>query len=417
MSALGTVWGNVRGVWAVLRPPERRRWLALIPLGALAAGLEVLCAGAIFTLVGALTGPPAGPVAGALAAVGLGGLGSLALATGVLFLAKTGVAVALIHANHRAVEHGRAAVAGRLFAGALDAPWTLHLERGVAEAAHDLLGRAGAAFDDVVWPAAQLAVNGVTAAALVGLLLAVAPGITLAVGAALVAWLAAVHRLSRRFADRAGQAEDRAQREGLQAVWQTLGALREIRALGREGFFQARFEATQAALVRARYVRATLAGLPRVWTETLFVLLMLGVVFALHDAADPTAAFSLLGLCAYVALRLLPLANGSLWLLGRIRWGTPAVQRLVADHGRLADPPGWQRRPPPPVTGPVAVAVEGLRFAWPEGPPVLDGAALAVAPGEAVAVVGPTGAGKSTLLHLLAGLLRPTAGEILADGE
>lgn len=42
---------------------------------------------------------------------------------------------------------------------------------------------------------------------------------------------------------------------------------------------------------------------------------------------------------------------------------------------------------------------------------------LSVAPGQVLAVLGPNGAGKSTLLGLLAGLLRPTAGRVVLDGE
>jgi putative ABC transport system ATP-binding protein len=43
----------------------------------------------------------------------------------------------------------------------------------------------------------------------------------------------------------------------------------------------------------------------------------------------------------------------------------------------------------------------------------LDRIDLAVAPGEFLAVMGPSGGGKSTLLHLLGGIDRPTAGELL----
>jgi ABC-type lipoprotein export system ATPase subunit len=46
----------------------------------------------------------------------------------------------------------------------------------------------------------------------------------------------------------------------------------------------------------------------------------------------------------------------------------------------------------------------------------LDHVSLAIARHEFVAVVGPSGCGKSTLLHLIAGLDRPTAGEITVDG-
>lgn len=55
----------------------------------------------------------------------------------------------------------------------------------------------------------------------------------------------------------------------------------------------------------------------------------------------------------------------------------------------------------------------GLTFRYTRhGPPVFDDLSLALCCGDRVALMGPNGSGKSTLLHLIAGLLRPRAGEI-----
>lgn len=57
-----------------------------------------------------------------------------------------------------------------------------------------------------------------------------------------------------------------------------------------------------------------------------------------------------------------------------------------------------------------------VRFAY-DGAPVIDGVSLAVPAGRIVGILGPNGSGKTTLLKLLAGTLRPDAGDVTLEGR
>ena len=68
----------------------------------------------------------------------------------------------------------------------------------------------------------------------------------------------------------------------------------------------------------------------------------------------------------------------------------------------------------------VVLALEGVGRQLPSGGrmlKILDGIDLEVRRGEFVAVLGPSGSGKSTLLALMAGLDRPSSGEVRVNGE
>src|SRR5437667_9241990 len=69
-------------------------------------------------------------------------------------------------------------------------------------------------------------------------------------------------------------------------------------------------------------------------------------------------------------------------------------------------------------SAPVVAAIEVTRRygAGDTAVDALRGVSLEVARGKLTAVMGPSGSGKSTLMHILAGLDRPTSGEVTIEG-
>jgi len=118
---------------------------------------------------------------------------------------------------------------------------------------------------------------------------------------------------------------------------------------------------------------------------------------------------------------------------GWIRLPEPALEALgdarrlslrVEDNGVVVTsaqgssrPHGAEPTAPPLAGGAVAAEVRGVVKRFPGAPrAVLDAISDRFHAGTVTAVVGRSGTGKTTLLHLLAGLDRPTAGDVLVDG-
>lgn len=94
--------------------------------------------------------------------------------------------------------------------------------------------------------------------------------------------------------------------------------------------------------------------------------------------------------------------------------GGRASQRAISNH--LILPPRTTGLGEEATAAQAGIVVEDVHAGWTEGHDVLSGLSMRVAPGERVAIVGPSGVGKSTLSAVIQGALQPTSGRVLVDG-
>jgi ATP-binding cassette subfamily B protein len=117
--------------------------------------------------------------------------------------------------------------------------------------------------------------------------------------------------------------------------------------------------------------------------------------------------------------------NFAVMLIGRLEQAVGFSNRVLLEAPRLADffgvldtVPALRDRPDAIDPGRVRGLVEfaGVSYSYAGGPVAVKNLSFTVAPGETVALVGPTGAGKSTALALLHRAFDPQSGVVCVDG-
>ncbi len=205
------------------------------------------------------------------------------------------------------------------------------------------------------------------------------------------------------------------------AVSQALGALREVRILGREAYFRKRVQTASEGLVDSVATQASLQLVPRQAVEIAVVTFLVALSWlALRSGGAALGLVPLLGTFAAAAVRLMPASTSVLSNWNNLRANRFVVSVLAEELSgaeRLEAPPepDVSPRQRPEAFETLELAEVGFSYALSEEP-VLRGVSLKIQAGEVVGVMGRSGAGKSTLADVVLGLLRPQHGQIRVNG-
>jgi ATP-binding cassette subfamily B multidrug efflux pump len=206
------------------------------------------------------------------------------------------------------------------------------------------------------------------------------------------------------------------------ALQESLAGILVVKLFGREPFEVQRVDRHSRTYLGANLETARIASL---WLP--YAQVLMGIATGLVLWAGGRSAIggaislgTLIGFTTYVQLLLRPIRQTGM-MLNVVMQSLAASERvfqMLDTRPEIQDAPG--ATPLPPVQG--HVRFEDVSFAYgdngnlPEVEALRD-VSLEAAPGEMVALVGPSGAGKTTLAHLLPRFYEPQRGRITIDGR
>jgi ABC-type multidrug transport system fused ATPase/permease subunit len=407
---------------------RRRRWQFwfVLLLMLVSAVMETVSIGAALPFLGILSVPDkvfTHPVVAGLApAVGIESADQLVLPLTLAFaataLAAGGVRLLLLRASTRLGFATGADISTEVYRRTLYQPYSVHVTRNTGVLIGRIANTATAVVTTCLLPLLSL-LSSVVIVALISISLSLisavaASGVIVGLGAAY--WV--VTRLARRRLKVYSKRIVQEQAQVNKALQEGLEGIRDVLLDGTQPFYCDLFRQADRPARQAHGSITIIVGSPRYVMETLGMVVIAALAYLLsRQGGGLAAALPVLGALALGAQRLLPAVQSSY----------AAWAYIVGSHALLLDtlelldqpiPAESLHSAPPPLRVRDSIQFKAVRFRYrDDGPWVVDGLDLSIPKGEHLAFVGSTGGGKSTTIDLLMGLLTPTEGSILVDGE
>ncbi len=194
-------------------------------------------------------------------------------------------------------------------------------------------------------------------------------------------------------------------------------AIKEIKVLGREKHFYDSFIENATIRERNQRIKNTIGhSSSAIFSSLRFLSLLVGFFVALWQGLSSTAMVSFLFAYTIVVMRaggyvgsIIGCAIGIKTSMGRFNLCYETMEKLSAEQTEEThETIGFHE----------SIELKEVSYRYtPERSIVLDRLSLRIEKGECIGIIGRNGTGKTTLIDLLTGLVRPTGGSLLIDGN
>ncbi len=413
-------------LWSRLTKRRKRQFVALLALMVVGAVAEVVSLGAVLPFLAVLVSPERvfqrPEVVRAAHAFGITEARQLMLPLTIVFVVVAIVAgalrLAILWASTRYSFAVGIDLSIDMYRRTLYQPYRVHVARNSSEVISGIASKTSTVVIGVLLPLLFLisAVAVLVAVVLTSLAIDTTVAAFAAAGFGLSYGL--VTLLSRRRLEQNSERIARAQTALFKTLQEGLGGIRDILLDGTQDVYCDVYHRADRTLRAAQGSNTFISASPRFAMEALGMSLLAFIAYGtLVRTGDVSVALPVLGALALAAQRLIPSFQQAYASWSTIAGSTVSLLDTLV---LLEQPiPHEVTLPlPPPLHFQRDIRFECVRFKYTEdGPWVLDQLGLRIPQGARVGIVGATGSGKSTVVDLLMGLLEPSEGAILIDGQ
>ncbi len=413
-------------LWHHLSRRRQRQFGLLLGLMLVSAFAEVVSLGAVLPFLGILIAPDSvfnSPIgAHVTSAMGITSANQLVLPLTVIFATAALIAgvvrILLLWVNTRLAYASGADLGIEVYRRTLYQPYPVHVARNSSEVISGISIKVNRVVFEVLQPLLTLISSIVLLVAITLVLIVINPVVAIAATTGFGSIYVLITLLIKRRLESNGQRIAYEQTQVVKSLQEGLGGIRDVLLDGTQEVYCNTYRLADHALRRAQGNNMFIGSSPRFGIEALGMVLIAALAYGLSlQAGGIATALPVLGALALGAQRLLPALQQIYHTWASIAGGLASL----VDALKLLDQP-LPENVMQPVSAPLSfnntIIFDDVRFRYSsDGPWVLNGLNLTIARGARVGIVGSTGSGKSTILDLLMGLLVPTEGKLLVDGQ
>lgn len=310
-------------------------------------------------------------------------------------------------------------LAERLLETYLRQPYVFFLQRHSSELTKKITSDSQMLVFHILQPGMYVIAYSLVVLTMTGIMIALDPVVALIVGGVIGGLYVLIFRSSKKLLARIGRELDTAHQGRFSSIEVALGGIKDIKLMGRESVYIDQFRPASLRAARHQATSAAIAESPRYLIEAVAIggalTLALMLITTGRGSALILPALSIYALAGY---KLIPAAQRVFSGLSNLRVGDAVLNSIHEDFTQTMPAESIARSPVKAMQPRHKIVLDDVGFSYPGArKPALEGINLTIAVGTSVGLIGGTGAGKTTLVDIILGLLRPSEGRIMIDGE